>query len=289
MYQDKGTSDDLTVQKNFLANEAGKFSNSIGDAYVGYNDYYAAGGDPSAAAGFVIPESDSNGETLTETLDQDQTYSKNIAAIQIATWNDYGEGTMIEPTVQNGFSSLQQIQKFTGVSYGLSQLQLVYQLYEAREKFLGNSTEEAVLSQSSNDINNLDFPDAQKSLADAVSSTPETIGLINSLTLNGTAGFNLTNDKLIISYTPGSDPIATIRAICSRATTAARGTAQALIPRSRRLILRMLWATPTQPIRGIPPDCAPTRSKSCSPCWVTPIWMEPSTPKTSRRFRKTWA
>jgi hypothetical protein len=212
IYQDKGTSDDLTVQQNFLANEAGKFSNSIGDAYVGYNDYYTAGGDPSAAAGFVIPESNGNGQTLTETLNQDQTYSKNIAAIQVATWNDYGEGTMIEPTVQNGFSSLQQIQQFTGVPYGLSQLQLVYQLYEARENFLGNSNEEAALNQTSNHINQLDFTDAKKSLADAVSSTPETIGLINSLTLNGTAAFDLTNDKLFISYSPGSDPIATIRA-----------------------------------------------------------------------------
>jgi Glycosyl hydrolase family 99 len=211
IYQDKGQSDDLTVQQNFLANEAGKFSNSIGDAYVGYNDYYTAGGDPSAASGFVIPESDANGPTLTETLDQDQTYSKNISAIQIATWNDYGEGTMIEPTVQNGFSSLQQIQKFTGVPYGLSQLQLVYQLYEAREQFLGNTTEEGVLSQTANDINQLDFPDAEKSLADAVTSTSATISLVNSLTLNGTAAFNLTNDKMIISYAAGADPIATIR------------------------------------------------------------------------------
>jgi hypothetical protein len=211
IYQDKGTSDDLTVQKNFLANEAGKFSNSIGDAYVGYNDYYTAGGDPSAASGFVIPESDSNGQTLTETLDQDETYSKNISAIQIATWNDYGEGTMIEPTVQNGFTSLEQIQKFTGVPYGVSQLQLVYQLYEAREEFLGNSNEEAVLSQTSNDINQLDFTDAQKSLADAVSSAPATISTVNSLNLNGTAAFNLANDKLTINYSAGSDPVATIR------------------------------------------------------------------------------
>ena len=211
IYEDKGTSDELTVQQNFLANEAGKFSNSIGDAYVGYNDYYAAGGDPSAASGFVIPESDSNGQTLTETLNQDETYSSHISAIQVATWNDYGEGTMIEPTVQNGFTSLQQIQKFTGVPYGLSQLQLVYQLYEAREEFLGNSGEEAVLGQSSSDINQLDFPDAQKSLADAVSSAPATISLVNSLTLNGAAAFNLTNDKLTITYNSGSDPIATIR------------------------------------------------------------------------------
>ena len=161
---------------------------------------------------------------------------------------------MIEPTVQNGFSSLQQIQKFTGVPYGLSQLQLVYQLYEARENFLQNSTEETVLSQTSNDINQLDFPDAQKSLADAVTSTPETIGFINSLTLNGTAAFNLTNDKLIISYAPGSDPIATIRAYLLSGCNGGTGTAQELIPPSSPPILRILSATPTLPIRGIPPD-----------------------------------
>jgi hypothetical protein len=211
VYENNGTSDYLSVQQSFLANEAGKFSNSIGDAFVGYNDFYTAGGDPSAAAGFVIPESNSNGQTLTETLDQDQTYSKNITAIQVATWNDYGEGTMIEPTVQNGFSSLEQIQQFTGVPYGLSQLQLVYQLYEAREEFLGNNAGEATLNQVSSDINNLDFPDAEKSLADAVTSTTASIGLVNSLTINGTAAFNLANDALLISYTAGSDPIATIR------------------------------------------------------------------------------
>ena len=212
IYQDKGTSDDLTVQKNFLANEAGKWSNSIGDAYVGYNDFYAQGGDPSAASGFVIPESDSNGSTLTETLNQDQTYSKNIAAIQVATWNDYGEGTMIEPTVQNGFTSLEQIQQFTGVPYGLSQLQLVYQLYEARQQFSGNSTEETVLNQASNDINALDFPDAHTELAAALASAPATITTINSLTLTGTAALDLTNQHLLINYTSGSDPVATVRA-----------------------------------------------------------------------------
>jgi hypothetical protein len=212
VYQDKGTSDDLTVQQNFLANEAPKFSNSIGDAYVGYNDYYAAGGDPSAAAGFVIPESNSNGQTLTETLDQDQTYSKNISAIQIATWNDYGEGTMIEPTVQNGFTSLEEIQQFTGVPYGLSQLQLVYQLYEARVQFEGNTNAEATLSQVASDINQLDFTDAHSSLASALASAPSSISAINTLTLDGTAALDLTNQHLLIDYSVNADPVAAIRA-----------------------------------------------------------------------------
>jgi hypothetical protein len=120
VYQDPNTTDNLTVQQNFLANEAGKFPNSIGVAYPGYNDFYAQG-DAGAGSGFVIPEN--NGQTLSNTLGLTETYSKNISAVQVATWNDYGEGTMIEPTVQNGFSSLQQIQAYTGVPYGLSQLQ----------------------------------------------------------------------------------------------------------------------------------------------------------------------
>jgi hypothetical protein len=211
IYQDKNTTDDLSVQQNFLANEAGKFSYSVGDAYVGYNDFYTAGGDAGAASGFVIPESNSNGQTLTETLDQDQTYSKNIGAIQIATWNDYGEGTMIEPTVQNGFSSLEQIQQFTGVPYGLSQLQLVYQLYTERVAMEGNNSGEAILSNVANDINNLDFTDAHTALAQAIASQPSSLAAINSLTINGSASLDLTNQKLIINYGSGADPQAAIR------------------------------------------------------------------------------
>jgi hypothetical protein len=162
----------LSVQQQFLANEAGKYPNSIGVAFPGYNDFYAQGGEPASAAGFIIPESNSNGTTLSETLAQDQTYSKNITAIQIATWNDYGEGTQIEPTVQDGFTDLEEIQKFTGVPYGLSQLEEVYQLYEAREEFLNNSGDEALLNQASNDINNLDFTDAQ-TIINNVTGVPE--------------------------------------------------------------------------------------------------------------------
>ncbi len=96
--------------------------------------------------------------------------------------------------------------------YGLSQLQLVYQLYEAQVQFEGNTTAEATLSQTANDINQLDFPDAHTSLASALASAPASISFVNSLTLNGTAALDLTNQKLLISYTAGSDPVAAIRA-----------------------------------------------------------------------------
>jgi hypothetical protein len=211
VYQDPGTSDHLTVQQNFLANEAPKFSTSIGVAYPGYNDYYAQGG-AGSGSGFIIPENNSNGQTLSETLALDQTYSKNISAIQIATWNDYGEGTQIEPTVQDGFTDLEEIQKFTGVSYGLSDLQLVYQLYEARTQLAGNTAAQATLNLVSTDINQLNISTARTTLATALASAPSSISAINSLTLNGTAALDLANNHLIIQYALNADPIAMIRA-----------------------------------------------------------------------------
>jgi len=172
VYEDQNTNDYMTVQKNFLANEAGKFPDSLAVAFPGYNDYYKQGDDGNGA-GFIIPETTGNTTTIAATLAQAQTYSKNIPlGIQIATWNDYGEGTQIEPTVQDGFTDLEEIQQFTGVPYGLSQLELVYNLYEAREEFLGNTNEEAVLNQAANDINNLDFTDAQN-IIDQVTGVPE--------------------------------------------------------------------------------------------------------------------
>jgi hypothetical protein len=175
IFQDPGTSDHLSVQQNFLAHEAGKFPNSIGVAYAGYNDYYAQGND-GAGAGFVIPESDPSGSTLSETLALDEANKSKISAIQLATWNDFGEGTQLEPTVQDGFSDLEEIQKFTGVPYGLSQLELVYNLYEAREQFLGNTSKESLLDQAASDINNLDFTDAQN-LINQATGVPEPIML----------------------------------------------------------------------------------------------------------------
>jgi hypothetical protein len=174
VYENPGSNNYSTVLGSFLSSEAGKFTNSLGVAYPGYNDYYAQG-DDGPGSGFVIPES--NGATLSQTLALNQTYSGNIPlGIQIATWNDYGEGTQIEPTVQDGFTDLEEIQKFTGVPYGLSQLQLVYDLFLAREDYLSNATEEAMLSTAANDINNLDFNDAQ-TIIDQALGIPEPAAL----------------------------------------------------------------------------------------------------------------
>ena len=54
--------------------------------------------------------------------------------LQISTWNDYGEGTTIEPTLEYGYKYLVELQKFTGVSYNQDQLELVHRWYQLKVK-----------------------------------------------------------------------------------------------------------------------------------------------------------
>jgi hypothetical protein len=51
-----------------------------------------------------------NGETFRLTLGVAEQSLPDI--IQVATWNDYGEGTIIEPTIERGYEVLEQLQQF---------------------------------------------------------------------------------------------------------------------------------------------------------------------------------
>ncbi len=97
-----------------------------GVAYPGFNDYYAEGGVGNVVA-FEIPHN--NGQTLDSVLDLAEQYSERIDFLQLATFNDFGEGTMFEPTIETGFDYLKQVQQFTGVPYGEAELQFVYRFY----------------------------------------------------------------------------------------------------------------------------------------------------------------
>ena len=160
IYQDANTNDHLTHQQNFLANRSQAVDLAMGAAYPGFNDYYQQGGAGNTL--FYIPSN--NGQTLSNVLALDSTYSANIDMLQLDTFNDFGEGTMFEPTVENGFSYLQQVQRFTGVSYGLAELELVLGLYNVRKGFAGNGTVQAQLDQVANSINQLDFATARLTL-----------------------------------------------------------------------------------------------------------------------------
>jgi hypothetical protein len=73
---------------------------AIVSAYPGYNDVYENGSR-------VLAHRD--GKTLQETLEVG--LAGDWPLIQLVTWNDYGEGTMIEPTHEFGYTFLEVIQQ----------------------------------------------------------------------------------------------------------------------------------------------------------------------------------
>ena len=134
--------DRSTVHKRQLANSGRSLPASPIPAST-TSTLRAAGGSTL----FYIPEN--GGQTLTDTLNltvQNST-SANLDMLQLATFNDFGEGTQFEPTVEDGFRSLNQIQQFTGVSYGTAELQFIYELYLARKKYAGKTAIETQLDQ----------------------------------------------------------------------------------------------------------------------------------------------
>jgi hypothetical protein len=70
--------------------------------------------------------------------------------VQIVTWNDYGEGTIIEPTVEDGYKYLEITQQMrkqyidANFTYTAADLRLPVRLYTLRKANLGNS---AIMAQ----------------------------------------------------------------------------------------------------------------------------------------------
>jgi hypothetical protein len=126
----------------------------ISTAFPRFHDIYQQAG-VSASYGYL---DDQNGKTLTENLTRAMT--NNSVIVQIATWNDFGEGTIIEPTVtgisgcalidtnkpttEYGYTDLGIVQNLRrqylnpAFPYTTNDLALPYQLLSMRELF-GNT------------------------------------------------------------------------------------------------------------------------------------------------------
>jgi hypothetical protein len=74
-------------------------------AFPGYRDFYAQAGVRPSYGSIDYRE----GRTFAESFDQAMRSGAPI--VQIATWNDYGEGTGIEPTVGRGLRDLETIRR----------------------------------------------------------------------------------------------------------------------------------------------------------------------------------
>ena len=80
-----------------------------------------------------------NGDTFDETLET--AWKSKSQLVQIATWNDYGEGTMIEPTKEFGYRFLEKVHARTKPdSVRADDLRLPVELYELKKRFANDAS-----------------------------------------------------------------------------------------------------------------------------------------------------
>jgi len=140
--------------KSFYQDRAASLATYFAGAYPGFQDFYKQGGWGNTL--FTIDYNTTG--TLQNCLNLAKTSGTNY--LQLITWNDYGEGTMIEPTLDFNFTFLQTIQQYTGVSYTVTELQLIYKWYTLRKKYAGNTAIQLKLTNAYNDLVGLDVKDA---------------------------------------------------------------------------------------------------------------------------------
>lgn len=106
-------------------------SNYLSVAFPGFRDIYPKSYGTIDAQG---------GKTFEETFDLAQKGTSPI--IQVVTWNDYGEGTVVEPTRHMRYRYLEYIQKSTmsRIRYTPDDMRLPVRLYESRKKYAKDSS-----------------------------------------------------------------------------------------------------------------------------------------------------
>jgi hypothetical protein len=137
-------SDFINGLNNFYQNHP--LDLKLGVGYPGFNPFYAAGGWSGPTYQLPYNGTGTFGQTL------DLALGSGAGYVQLATWNDYGEGTMIEPTRELGYGLLTTLQQKLGVTYGQNELDLINKLYEERKQYAGDAAKQAQLDQAFDDL-----------------------------------------------------------------------------------------------------------------------------------------
>lgn len=145
---------DLTILEKFYDDHSP--AATIGSVYPGFHDYYAQGG-WGDSYGFV---DHAGGATLARTLSLADAY--HLPFVQLVTWNDFGEGTMIEPTVEFEYEALEKIQTFTGVPYDSSDLARIHTYYLKRKELAADTTAQNILDDIYDALIQLDVNTAEE-------------------------------------------------------------------------------------------------------------------------------
>lgn len=131
----------------------------MGAVYPGYHDYYVEG-NYGSSYGFV---DHNNGITLDATFQK--AAQANLDYIQLCTFNDFGEGTIFEPTQEFQFQYLEKVQDFTGVTYEKAALETIYTYYLKRKEHKGVVDKQIVLNEVFDALVQLDLATANSLLS----------------------------------------------------------------------------------------------------------------------------
>lgn len=109
--------------------KAASFDLCIGGAMPGFHDYYKEGGWGNGYTTY----NDENGVLFDRQLSAAR--NAGLEHLQISTWNDFGEGTNIEPTKEYEFRYLTKLQQFAGTSYNEHILKQIYRWYTLKQQY----------------------------------------------------------------------------------------------------------------------------------------------------------
>ncbi|MBI9071095.1 MAG: hypothetical protein JEY94_05830 [Melioribacteraceae bacterium] len=127
----------------FYSSRAVSFKSSMSAAFPGFYDFYSEGGWSDHHLNWDINYNGTS--TLSTTLRQAE--QSGLEMLQLVTWNDFGEGTMLEPTLEFGYTFLETIQQFAGVSYNKNDLEMIFRLYKYRKQFANDEERQLKLDQ----------------------------------------------------------------------------------------------------------------------------------------------
>ncbi len=154
--------------------------------YPGFNAYYQQGGwpGPTWKVSYSLNQDNTDGGATGDTFGSSFELGKYAGdSLQIVTWNDYGEGTMIEPTNQFQYRFLTTLQQKVGTKYTDAELKIVKMLFDQRRAT--NGSQAAKLNMASQALANLDVATACSILG---CTTPVHTGGTGAGGASGTAG-----------------------------------------------------------------------------------------------------
>lgn len=123
--------------------DKGKYDLFIGGAYPGFDAFYKDGGWGENPLGKIEY---TNGDTFRNFLNMAK--DNKVDYLQLITWNDFGEGTMIEPTVEFKYTFLNALQSFAGLKYNTAILENIYKLYTLRKAYPNDAKIQNKLTQA---------------------------------------------------------------------------------------------------------------------------------------------